>query len=95
MSWSLVYTDGVRGDHSLKDLNSLNLQDGLDFGDSSEEVVEQVDQAKAMANFIIESEVVGSPDKVFSVSLSGHANLNHEPKEGWANDMISVQVVQR
>jgi hypothetical protein len=96
MSWQLNYPDGVRGgSNAWEDLNARTLDDGLDFGDSSEAVVEQVRQAKVMTNSIIVSGVVGDKDKEFYVNLSGHANPDHEPKEGWANDMISISISQK
>jgi hypothetical protein len=90
MSWTLTYPNGVRRNSSLDDLNKNEV-----IGDLSEEGLEQVRQAKVMANSIIVSGAVGNGDKVYYVNLSGHANPNHEPKEGWANDMITVSVAQK
>ncbi len=30
----------------------------------------------------------------FHITLSGHSNPNHEKREGWANDVVTVAVAQ-
>ncbi len=50
---------------------------------------EQFDAALAAASSGM-TRVVGK-GKV-NVILSGHANPRHEPREGWANDYVSVHV---
>jgi hypothetical protein len=57
--------------------------------------LEQFQAARWAADDLIDSGVVGDADKfLFSVSLSGHGNENHEPAEGWANDAITVSIYQ-
>lgn len=57
-------------------------------------VLEQLDAAKAAANAIFESGAVGDSTHTFIVSLNGHANTDHQPDPGWANDYITVSVTQ-
>lgn len=42
---------------------------------------------------ILDAGVVGTRN--VNVSISGHANPNHEPAEGWSNDGITVTITQR
>jgi hypothetical protein len=59
------------------------------------EMKEQFDVAYDAAKKVIESGSVGDQKgKDFAVYLSGHANQNHEPSIGYANDSISVSVSQ-
>lgn len=55
---------------------------------------EQIERAIEVAKSILVSGVIGK-DKQFQVSLSGHANNNHEPAVGWANDCITVTIYQK
>lgn len=36
--------------------------------------------------------VIGGEDDLVSVSLSGHANINHQPDPAWADEFITVSV---
>lgn len=89
MSWSRHYA------------NKANfLADVLDFKTNQDEneqsvVDEQVAAARLVAKQLIESGAVGGADKDFAVSLSGHANPKHEPRENWSTDGITVSVVQK
>ena len=35
-----------------------------------------------------------SEGKTFTVELSGHSNPDHEPREGWENDTITIRITQ-
>lgn len=59
------------------------------------ETLEQIEVCENAVDAIITSMCVGRTDKKISVSLSGHANPNHEPTPGWANDMVSISIVQQ
>jgi len=50
---------------------------------------EQFDAALAAASSGM-ARVVGEGN--INVTLSGHANPGHKPREGWANDYVSVHV---
>ena len=56
------------------------------------ETNDQLLEAKRSADLILTGASVGSYP-CFSVSMSGHANPNHEPKDGFADDFVSVSVV--
>jgi hypothetical protein len=59
------------------------------------ECSDQFDAALAAMSTIIASGTVGDQSKQFYVSMSGHSNPNHEPREGWANDMITISIRQK
>lgn len=55
----------------------------------------QLAAAKEAAKAIVKSGTVGDPASViFQVSISGHANPNHAPASGYANDAANVSVSQ-
>lgn len=54
----------------------------------------QFDAVAAAVKSIIDSGVVGGEGKQFHVSMNGHANPNHEPLAGWANDAVTIQISQ-
>lgn len=39
--------------------------------------------------------VVGRPEDEISVSISGHANIDGSPVEGWADEFLTVTIHQR
>lgn len=86
MSWS-AYTTGA----------SADIVDRIDAleppGESVAERDEQVAAAKAAAKAIIASGAVGTGE-AFQVSLSGHTNPEHQPRTGYANDLMMVSVTQ-
>jgi hypothetical protein len=51
---------------------------------------EQLDVATQAARAL--ARVVGRPGDHVRVSLTGHANPEHAPRDGWANEMITVSV---
>lgn len=55
------------------------------------EVKGQVATALNVVEAIVESGAIGSPANL-SVNISGHANPDHQPREGWSNDTITVAV---
>lgn len=59
----------------------------------SVEVEDQIKAARAAAMSLLDSGCVGAGE-FFSVSISGHANPDHKPADGWANDSVSVNVRQ-
>lgn len=60
----------------------------------SEESLEQLRAAKVAAKDLIQTQTLGSEDKTYSVTLSGHANPGHEPASGMANDSVYVSITQ-
>lgn len=91
MSWSasLGATKATDIDAAIDGCATSPPEDGLD-----EHVVEQVNAARAAAKGLVASGAVGDGEKAFSVTLSGHSNEGHEPADGWANDCVTVNVVQ-
>lgn len=51
---------------------------------------EQGTAAIAVAKSLVDSGTVGG--SVFNVTVSGHANPDHKPRSGWANDALTVAV---
>jgi hypothetical protein len=85
MSWSLGYK-------SLADFQNEKPEYPL-APNPTEEVTEQVELARRLATTAIDSGVIGE-GKDYRISLAGHANPNHEPVDGWANDMLSINISQ-
>lgn len=95
MSWTASFTT-VRGFSAEEDLAPENAAYGYgDYADWEPHVKEQFEAAVEATKAILKSGAIGSDDKVFSVTLSGHANPGHEVVEGWANDAVVVSIVQR
>lgn len=92
MSWGL---SGIEFDPGDPDALDVKLKEHMN-GYSGEQVPfmqQQVDLALSLVKEIAASGVVGT-DKKFILSLSGHANEDHEPKSGWANDCMTIQISQ-
>lgn len=91
MSWSasLGATKATDIDAAIDGCATSPPEDGLD-----EEVVEQVNAARAAAKGLVASGAVGDSEKAFTVTLSGHSNEGHEPADGWANDCVTVTIAQ-
>lgn len=51
---------------------------------------EQIDAAITAAKSLVASGVVGAG--LVNVQLNGHANPDHKPVKGWANDVVTVTV---
>lgn len=83
MSWS-VYGTALTVD-KIADLTPQ-----YELGDEGQE---QLELGRDVARRIIDSGAVGEGEK-FNITLSGHANPGHQPREGWATDMVSVSVSQ-
>ncbi len=56
---------------------------------------EQIDAAAEAAKSLASSGVAGGNDRTVVIEASGHANANHEPKSGMANDQVRVSVLQQ
>lgn len=62
-------------------------------GESFPEREDQVAAAKKAVLALVKSGAVGDGE-AFQVTLSGHANTDHKPAQGWANDVVTVSVAQ-
>lgn len=89
MSWSIRYESKADLNNDARGVGSAKDED------LNEAAKEQVEMAIESAVSIIASGAVGNDEKDFTVSISGHANENHEPASGWANDTITVSVTQK
>jgi hypothetical protein len=89
MSWSTSFES--QGDHSA---NITDAKLNETYGDFSDQVKEQFATAKNAARIILLSQSVGNEAHRFRITLSGHANPNHEPQDGFVNDTITARVDQ-
>ena len=92
MSWSFGVTqvDKNTVDEALNSAAETHVVNAM-RGDSGPEMSEQMEQAVYAVVAIVTSGVLG--EGPFSVSLSGHANPGHKPREGWADDAISINLM--
>lgn len=86
MSWS-VYGTVKLGHVDSPTLREQALAQNPECGDQFDKVMEA-------ALDIMYSGIVGGQAKEFYITLSGHSNPNHEPREGWANE-ITIQISQK
>jgi hypothetical protein len=82
MSWS-ARTDAVAKDAIA--LDEPPLSDVVEV-EQRAQFEAAVEAAKALAA------VVGRPSDAVIVTLNGHANPDHGPRAGWANETITVSV---
>lgn len=87
MSWYVHYENRENFEKDVRGPSSSNLD--------STEAVEQFTTARHTAKVIMESGAVGVKDGDYYVNLNGHANPEHRPTTGWANDCIGVNVGQK
>jgi hypothetical protein len=59
-----------------------------------EEHQEQYQVVSEMVRDIVSSGAVGDPDGKYYVTMNGHGNPDHKPKEGWSNDFVSINIQQ-
>lgn len=84
MSWSYSTTIESGADFDLDAIKKVVAEqnpDGLD----------QVGIAVEAAETLMSSPSLGDAEE-FYISMTGHANPGHKPREGWANDAITVSV---
>lgn len=84
MSWSL----------SFNSLAALD-RDEPSWGTVPEDARDQYEAARVAALDLIASGAVGGVGEDYNVSISGHANPEHEPRDGYANDCIAINVSQK
>jgi len=93
MSWSFAIPAPADDFDTAAAKALTDYHEGLAAADVTleDEAKQQIDTAVAAAKVLVESGAVGAH---VGVSLSGHANPEHKPKQGWANDTIAVSVYQ-
>lgn len=83
------------GDVTLKQLQEHEVDvkqfDGNPAPDATQDAIEQ---ARLAAVGLIESGALGDDTHRFRISVSGHANVDHEPSPPWSNDGLSLQILQ-
>ena len=88
MSWSLSYANAEEFRDDRPSFMSMAVN-----ADVPPETKEQIAAAREAAFVLLGSKAVGTLD--VQINLSGHANTDHEPAQGWANDAITVSIVQK
>jgi len=83
MSWGVSTPSAVAKD--AIDIDEPQLSDVVEV-EQREQFAAAVEAAKALAG------VVGREGDAVIVNISGHANPGHGPREGWANETITVRV---
>lgn len=63
-------------------------------GQMSAEHMQQAQSASRAVQEIVKSGALGDPENEYTVSISGHANVDHEPTAGWANDHLTIVITQ-
>jgi len=90
MSWSFsVIATKESADAALNTAAESEI-DNIMRSDSGAEMLAQAEQATYAAVRLIKSGCLG--DGPFRISLSGHANPGHQPRDGWADDAISISI---
>ena len=92
MSWNVTLTDldpsevGAAAAKACRDFKA-------NYSDDAEAILamdEQMEAALNVVRFLMPRDVVGEGN--VNVTLSGHANPGHKPRQGWANDYVAVHV---
>lgn len=64
-----------------------------DIGTDHPETNRQLEAARKAALQLVESGALGKRD--VEVTIVGHVNDNHEPKEGYVNDNVTITIKQK
>lgn len=83
MSWTAQSVQGPRS--NAFDIYTPSLSDEVK-AEQEQQFTAAMNAARALLD------VVGRPEDEVSVSLSGHANPDHGPRDGWANETITITV---
>ena len=88
MSWSV---SGQTDQQGVADFMSAKREEALQ---QNSECGDQFDAVTEAVITLINSGSVGDASRRFSMTLTGHANPNHEPRDGWANDAVTISLYQ-
>jgi hypothetical protein len=100
MSWSFSVPPTAAGDFAdalnAAAQSQIDAIVGYDSMTRAEQqaTFEQIHAAVAATKSIAASGSIGPPSHRFSATLTGHANPGHGPREGWANDIVTISVCQ-
>ena len=92
MSWNFSVVASKESVDAALNAAAESQVDNIMRSDSGAEMLSQAEQATYAAVALIESGCLG--DGTFTVNLSGHANPGHQPRDGWANDAVSISIAQ-
>ena len=94
MSWSIKLEEHYGGDFDTQ-VDKAIAGWRNDNPAATDDLIEQVVAAGRAAKLIASSGSVGRDEGVrFYGSLQGHANPDHLPRDGWAQDTVGVYVNQ-
>lgn len=83
MSWTAQSVQGPRS--AAFDIDTPSLSDEVE-SEQGQQFTAAMNAVRALVD------AVGRPEDEVSVSLMGHANPGHGPREGWANETITITV---
>lgn len=63
-------------------------------GVTADETLAQAQEASKAVHAILKSGALGDPKGKYYVTVSGHANPDHAPVAGWANDHLTISISQ-
>lgn len=89
MSWSV---SGIEAPAAAPDIEAAIDAAIANAGSQVEGGADQIDAARAAAVRI--SAAVTRPGDRVRISMTGHSNPDRAPRAGWADQMVSVTVVQ-
>lgn len=96
MSYSLTVHSVTKGDDDVDTDGQIatTIDSYVDSQFAGHDAVDEVREHLAAAQEAIGTLVaaVGRPGDSFSVSISGHANPDHGPTEGWSDEHISIHI---
>lgn len=92
MSWSIqafsITAQNV--EHELNQAAEKAIANGAGGPDAQRETAEQMTAIGLCAIDAVQSGLIGKGP--FTVALSGHANPEHKPREGWSNDYAQMRI---
>jgi len=93
MSWSFQVSP-VPADEFDEAIDAARVVAQANIDAYNPDGADQADKAVAVAKTLVASGVVGGKKAKVGANLAGHGNPEHAPKDGWANDTVSINVYQ-
>jgi hypothetical protein len=91
MSFSFTVT-ATRGDVEAAVADAAARYDLTFAGDAADTTREVIGKVAALAQ--AQAEAIGRAGDVIAVSVSGHSNPDHAPRDGWAGETLMISVSQ-
>lgn len=95
MSWSFIVKVGVGESVGEAVSQGIDAMVATYVGGIEPEAREAAEIAGKIAAEIVSGGLVGSPERAFNISCSGHTNPGHAPRAGYSNDFVSISVYQQ